>query len=175
VTHRVQPANPGPPTCPARSVAASVGTNTQTPLDAQFRLLQQPIIPRAIYCAWNTSSSDKNVTYMGTEIAMSETSLNTQHFYPWSSPIQSRPTAYAGQGTHCGYSCPYKWVYFRAPEHRHRPRAPFILKQGWRLHLVVDFRSDWQVVSRSGRMSAIYLLTVFFNLSNLFIIFIIYF
>jgi hypothetical protein len=24
-----------------------------------------------------------------------------------------------------------------------------------------DFRSDWQVVSRSGRMSAIYLLTVF--------------
>jgi hypothetical protein len=33
--------------------------------------------------------------------------------------------------------------------------------------LTTDFRSDWQVVSRSGRMSAIYLLTVFFNRSNL--------
>jgi hypothetical protein len=41
--------------------------------------------------------------------------------------------------------------------------------------LTTDFRSDWQVVSRAGRMSAIYLLTVFLKLSNLFIIFIIYF
>jgi hypothetical protein len=41
--------------------------------------------------------------------------------------------------------------------------------------LTTDFRFDWQVVSRSGRMSAIYLLTVFFNLSNHFLIFIIYF
>lgn len=32
----------------------------------------------------------------------------------------------------------------------------------------------WEVVSRSGRMSDKYLLTVIFNLSNLFIIFIIY-
>jgi hypothetical protein len=41
--------------------------------------------------------------------------------------------------------------------------------------LTTDFRSDWKVVIRCGRVSAIYLLTVFFNLSNLFIIFIIYF
>jgi hypothetical protein len=34
-----------------------------------------------------------------------------------------------------------------------------------------DFRSDWQVVSRSRRMSAIHLLTVFFNLSNLYNLF----
>jgi hypothetical protein len=38
--------------------------------------------------------------------------------------------------------------------------------------LTTDSRSDWQVVSRSGSMSAIYLLTVFFNRSNLFTIFI---
>jgi hypothetical protein len=41
--------------------------------------------------------------------------------------------------------------------------------------LTTDFRSDWQVASRSGRISAIYLLTVFFNRSNFFIILIIYF
>jgi hypothetical protein len=41
--------------------------------------------------------------------------------------------------------------------------------------LTTDFRSDRQVLNQSGRMSAIYLLTVCFNLSNLFIIFIIYF
>jgi hypothetical protein len=30
-----------------------------------------------------------------------------------------------------------------------------------RRRLTIDFRSDWQVISRSGHMSAIYLLTVF--------------
>jgi hypothetical protein len=34
--------------------------------------------------------------------------------------------------------------------------------------LTTDVRSDWQVVSRSGRMSDIYLLTVFFNLYHFF-------
>jgi hypothetical protein len=53
------------------------------------------------------------------------------------------------------------------------------LKAGWEntlgRRLTTDFRSDWQVVSRSGRMSPIYLLTAFSKLSNLFIVFIIYF
>jgi hypothetical protein len=35
--------------------------------------------------------------------------------------------------------------------------------------LTTDFCSDWQVVSRSGRMSAIYLLTVFFKLNILWV------
>jgi hypothetical protein len=99
--------------------------HTQTPLDAQFRLLQQPMIPRAILCVKHI------IVRQACNLLWAQKLLCRRHcrkhntFNP-----EVRLVRVGLQCTHCGFSCPYKRVYFRAPEHRRRPRAAVILKQG---------------------------------------------